>query len=292
MHQERAQALVNRRTPTILAATILGAVLMTSTTASAYCHKSTCDPKKESCETDEYDCVSSGRGVAWTTSPIPYRFHAAGSALFDDRSLRATVRRAFQAWENVECSSGQTSLRFGEGEDIETDPPAGEAAPLDYGIYFRDDVWPEGKLDLALSRVDLYRSGRIYGANIEVNTADKRFRLSSDDEGDYDLEAVLIHEVGHYLGLDHSGEPGSIMARSYCDGREPCPLGTEELRTLGTDDIAAVCRLYPPAQTGLDQTGGCRSVPGQAPAWPWLVLPLVGAIRRARLVRRKRTTHF
>jgi len=267
------------------------AIELEASEASAYCHKSTCNPEKEECEKDEYDCVSSGRGMAWTSLPIPYRFHAAGSEHFRSKDLRAAVKRAFKTWETVECENGEvTSLHFKQGADIEEDPERGAAAPLDFGIYFRDEAWPEAASDIALSRVTARtKSGTIAGANIEVNTAQKTFRLQEDDEGEFDLEAVMIHEVGHYLGLDHSSDQDSIMVADYCNGEKPCTKSTDILRALGADDVAAVCRLYPPAPT---DTSSCtasaiKRSPSTTNAPLWSV-PAVAALIAIRLLRRRR----
>lgn len=62
--------------------------------------------------------------------------------------------------------------------------------------------------------------------------------------GEYDLETVVLHELGHMLGLDHSPERGSIMNSSY-HGQQ---------RTLGIDDVNGICALYP-----VDPAAGTRT---------------------------------
>lgn len=52
--------------------------------------------------------------------------------------------------------------------------------------------------------------------------------------GQYDFFTVVLHELGHSLGLDHSFEPGSVMGPSYVGAR----------RTLSPDDIAGVQSIY------------------------------------------------
>jgi hypothetical protein len=261
---------------------------MAAAPASAYCHKSTCNPTKQSCAVDKYGCVSSGYGYVWSSLPIPYRFSSAGSSHFDDaEEMRDVVRRAFQKWEDVDCAHGPTSLSFSEGADTDSEPAAGKPAPRDFGIYFRDDAWPDNDTTaLALTRQDSYlETGQISGASIEVNTAEKTFRLSPDDDGEFDLEAVLTHEVGHYLGLDHSKEPGAIMAPYYCENTKPCLKSTDELRALGADDIAGVCRLYPPAGASPPSkpTATCSLARTEAPLWPWAAFPLIAWLRRRSL---------
>jgi hypothetical protein len=56
---------------------------------------------------------------------------------------------------------------------------------------------------------------------------------------DPDLYSVVLHEVGHSLGLRHSDRPGSVMYPYY-----------RRLAALQADDIAALQRLYASPVTG------------------------------------------
>lgn len=62
----------------------------------------------------------------------------------------------------------------------------------------------------------------------------------------YDLRRVLVHEIGHVLGLDHPGPEGQIMAFSY----------REDGAALGTGDIAGAVRLYGPPDPPDDAATG------------------------------------
>lgn len=277
--------------PRSIVALAFALVMTTSSFASAYCQKSTCrEEKGDVCDHDENDCISSGVGVEWpapTYPVLPFHFHAEGSRQFksDDR-MRAVVRRAFHAWTEVSCDEGRTSLAFQEGPDVDVELVVGKPAPRNFAIYFRDDSWRDDKSTLAVTRVDtLDYSGNVTGASIEVNTAEKEFRLSASDPGEYDLQAVITHEVGHYIGLDHSNAPGSIMSARYCEDQRPCPKDVESLRALGADDRAAVCRLFPPGAT--KEATGCTvcktAERRRSDVWPWLAfVPVAVAFRRRR----------
>lgn len=93
-------------------------------------------------------------------------------------------------------------------------------------------------------------NGNITEADIVINpnlfASDGGPRFSTDGtSGTYDLESILTHEVGHLLGLDHSGVIGATM--------QPL-LGVNNLygvqaftvRTLSEDDQAAAHTLYNP----------------------------------------------
>ncbi|MBX7134316.1 MAG: matrixin family metalloprotease [Fimbriimonadaceae bacterium] len=84
----------------------------------------------------------------------------------------------------------------------------------------------------------LYGPGGTLTGDVHVNITklwvDDPF---DDDDGvDYDLHTVLLHEVGHALGLGHSDVVGSVMGASYDGGK----------RTLSADDIEGITHIYGP----------------------------------------------
>lgn len=220
--------------------------------AGAFCRSTTCTG--DDCPRDADGCPTEGNVVRWGKLPLHYRFHARGSRLIVRDEARAAIRAALFRWTDAVCRDGRrTSLRFVEDEDIEEDKPLdlarGETVSLPFGIYFRDFGWPHDGVDqtLALTNHSFKKSGFITYADFEINTGSKRFATTEDAEGT-DLQAVMTHEAGHYIGLAHSREPQSIMAESYCDtGDKRCDHGKVVARRLAEDDIEAVCTLYPPS---------------------------------------------
>lgn len=70
--------------------------------------------------------------------------------------------------------------------------------------------------------------------NVEKTWVDDPFDLPGD--GIYDLHTVLLHEVGHALGLAHSDVPGAVMAPTYAGAK----------RALAADDIEGITYIYGP----------------------------------------------
>jgi hypothetical protein len=227
------------------------AVLFHADPAGAFCRTTTCDPNAgDTCRKNENGCVRDGVVLKWKTSPITYRFHRGGSEKLDNDKAREAIRRAFDAWENVTCTNGRrTSLRFQEGSEFNADKPLNnKQAPQNFGIYFRDTEWPHDDAEESLALTNqVYGkvTGTIDYADIEINTAVETFSLADSQPG-IDLQAVLTHEVGHYIGLAHSNDPTSIMVARYCQNQDRCGEGIDRKRELSEDDIIAVCAAFEP----------------------------------------------
>jgi len=221
--------------------------------AQAFCRTTTCDTTRQDCSVDENGCARAGTPLTWRALPIAYRFHARSSEKLDRDAVREAVRSAFQRWSDVTCAKGQrTSLRFREGEDIDEDRPMDPAAKgADHlGIFFRDDGFkasssPDHTLALTTHTFGLV-NGKVDYADIEVNTSVATFATSEAEPG-IDLQAVITHEVGHYIGLAHSLVPESIMVHDYCQSAIRCGNSKSDARKLSDDDRFAVCALFPPS---------------------------------------------
>lgn len=65
-------------------------------------------------------------------------------------------------------------------------------------------------------------------------------------EGEYDLQSVATHEIGHALGLQHTTVHGAVMTKSIGSGRA--------VRVLHQDDINGIQAKYGPRTPGPHQT--------------------------------------
>jgi hypothetical protein len=66
----------------------------------------------------------------------------------------------------------------------------------------------------------------------------------------YDVETTALHEIGHLLGLAHSGDPGAVM---FAAGQ-----ANFIHRELAPDDLEGIRDLYPDTPTGDRDRGGRR----------------------------------
>ena len=75
---------------------------------------------------------------------------------------------------------------------------------------------------------------------MEINSANYRFSVDGEPSGgERDLGSVLLHEVGHFLGLSHSGDRSAVMYAYYA----------AQMAALTQDDIDGICAIYPPDGT-------------------------------------------
>ncbi len=70
--------------------------------------------------------------------------------------------------------------------------------------------------------------------HLDVNRTWRDDPTDTNADGDFDLFTVVLHELGHSLGLGHSAVSGSVMEGNYAGAR----------RTLHADDIAGIQAIY------------------------------------------------
>jgi hypothetical protein len=246
-----------------LIATVLAVALSTfSSTASAFCRTTTCEPDLETCARDDRGCVTTGVQLRWSKLPVIYRVSARGSTAFGRDEARTKIAAAFDVWTKAVCSDGRkTSLSVVEGDAMAEDKPLGQKrGPEPFGIYFRDGAWPypSATTTLAITNQEYGKeSGRIIYSDIEVNSAKTSLAI---------LELVVVHEAGHYLGLAHSQVPGSIMGAEYNSTGGGAPIA---------DDLSGICELFPPDGLPDEEDEGCQVTSTADFRPPWFPLAVL-----------------
>jgi len=150
-----------------------------------------------------------------------------------DGSRQACLRAfdtAAAAWSAPACSD--VTIRFGgwtSRTEVGQDP---ETTQKDFNLILIRRVTPDDERDPRSLSITTYdrTSGGIVDCDIEL--FDEEYGLTEAD-----LHNVLIHELGHALGLGHSPDRRAVMYRWTQPGAKRMDLGT--------DDLAALCRLYP-----------------------------------------------
>lgn len=145
----------------------------------------------------------------------------------------------FDVWNDVECSYFQLIFGGYTDEDRRGYNPFVEDNVN--ALMFRDRAWPHRTDILALTSVTFAKtSAEIVDADIEFNTDIYDFTtdVSNPLLIRVDFLNTLVHELGHVVGLDHSGV---IEASMYFEA----PEGETKKQSLHNDDIAGVCEAYP-----------------------------------------------
>lgn len=137
---------------------------------------------------------------------------------------RDAVKRAAATWNN---DIGREVIKIGGVTKMSG--PAQDGANV---IYFLDS-WESDRTN-EQARTTVYWAGtRIYEADIRVNNRDFNFFWGNDPVGGrVDIESLILHEMGHVLGLGHSTTAKSVMAKSL-------PSATLR-RDLSTDDLSSI----------------------------------------------------
>ncbi len=177
-----------------------------------------------------------------------------GGALITGGVTMATfLQRApedFRAWTTARVSTCSTSYDVAMGANFAS--PAGTAAVASGDgrnsvIWLTGTSWRYSSATLALTTTNFnLPSNEIFDADMELND-NVGWDTTGQVAGAYDLESVLTHEAGHFLGLDHT--PAVFEAVMY-------PLvqpGTLK-RNLAAADLNDVCTVYPGAPGALGTT--------------------------------------
>jgi predicted Zn-dependent protease len=237
--------------PAVLA---LSAIITFPLEANAYCRTTTCAQQKPppECYLDNHvgTCQMMGNPLFWAKPCVSFSVQKDGSNRSGNRitadQLQEVVRTCFDNWQNVDCGDGRLPNML-----VETYPQVdcaeavySQTQPNQNVWMFHDDTWPYeggGELTIALTLVSFNRkTGEIYDVDVELNSNQRIFALevSALDRTKDDLQSVVQHESGHFLGLAHSDDRSSTMWLNY--------TGNVDMRTLEADDVAGMCAISPP----------------------------------------------
>jgi len=161
----------------------------------------------------------------WASTPVSVPVYQVGNNSVADGSGGVNaVRSAITAWGMV--SSSVTSQQAVRG-----------SAPATIMLNNNGKIC-NGSC-LAATLTGYYTGSTIYDADVYTNTKYK-FYSSGEADGcssEFDIEGIMVHEVGHVIGIGHSNVTGATMYPSV----SACNAAN---RTLEADDIAAKNDLY------------------------------------------------
>lgn len=169
---------------------------------------------------------------------------AAGSdSGVDKRESAASVHRAvmdaIRAWTlpgraklelDVDFTDAQ-SVNSGENIVTFTDP-----TPFDTGLCNKDTY-------ISCTLISFTEDGAIAGASVAFNPYKRHSSIGL--EGTHDIGLMMMHEMGHVLGIDHSFVVDSVMLAEA--EQEPAAGAPRQfaVRRLSEDDLSMLAGIYP-----------------------------------------------
>ncbi|HUR80386.1 MAG TPA: matrixin family metalloprotease [Thermoanaerobaculia bacterium] len=165
----------------------------------------------------------------WATTPITVRVYNVGNSTITDGDGGVTaVVGAIRAWGIISSSTTSSAAVRGTA-------PATIMLNTNGG-----GLCTGGCLAATLTGYYTTQTGddRIYDADVYTNTAQPLYSSrESGCSGEYDIDGIMTHEVGHVIGLGHSSVAGATMYPSV----SACNTSP---RSLATDDINGKNDLY------------------------------------------------
>lgn len=174
----------------------------------------------------------------WSNSSVVFTINDGADPRIADGTDEAAVRLAFREWDDV------SSSRIAFFEDTGASRSRTDWSSDDVHLVIWDMAGTSGFFDsasgglVAITPVDFVpNTGEILDADILFNG--KNYTFSTDlTGGTFDIQNVATHEVGHFIGLDHSAVVGATM-NPFAN------TGDTRLRSLEQDDIAGASAIYP-----------------------------------------------
>lgn len=189
-----------------------------------------------------------GKGLTWREGKVTMRVSrtvhwGSGDSGVDRRESAASVHSAIldamQAWVRPGRARVELDVAFTDahtvnsGENIVTftDP-----APFDTGMCNKDTY-------IACTLISFTEDGAIGGASVAFNPYKRHSSIGLD--GTHDIAHIMMHEMGHVLGIDHSIVADSVM---LAEAEQEPAQGAPRLfaiRKLSEDDLSTLAGIYP-----------------------------------------------
>lgn len=193
--------------------------------------------------------------VTWNLNPSAPNVNTSGGA-----TLLQSLQNSFSSWQNASLNSQSLvniTISQGSLSETQTTPDSNDCVNI---IGFTDGT----KSDFSTGTIAFTDIATTFGgspnqyscngsgtytcplpscivdSDIEFNPSVTFSTTATTPTSSFDLQSIATHEIGHFLGMDHSGLASSIMFAFGDSGGVP-------QRTLSTDDAIGIGSVYPSA---------------------------------------------
>ncbi|HEX7477148.1 MAG TPA: matrixin family metalloprotease [Polyangiales bacterium] len=190
-------------------------------------------------------CASDGTPLVWKRQCISYsvapRSHSTTPTLGE---LRDLVDRSFRTWSDVTCSGQPLALSLAQSAELsmcdkpEYNATAGNANTVLFVTDWQARKLPAEAFGLTMVWHDS-RTGEIVDADMQLNETLGTLAICKQRcaQAEVDLQNIITHEAGHFLGLGHSQERTACMFGQAL-------VGETSKRFLSLDDETGICATY------------------------------------------------
>jgi hypothetical protein len=142
-----------------------------------------------------------------------------------------------EAYAAIDRAVEEINLKAGNGHDLLKIIARGADGALNpqkdgYSMIYWFKEWDGNRSEQA--RTTIYWQGaEIFEADMRINAATFSYNEGVDSNfTNVDLQSLVLHELGHVLGLAHNATTGSVMNITLEDGQDRRKLGTVDLASL------------------------------------------------------------
>lgn len=221
------------------------ALIASAAPAAAFCRTTTVKTAADFNPTGG-ECFDEGVPLFWRNACVGYSLNRTGSRKVALDDAARIISQAFVKWTGATCPT-DGSMRSRVSIDVRDLGPVdcasvelNQRGPNQNVIVFRDDDWKHPPTVLGLTTTTFVPGiGELINADMELNTTVKMAFRDPVPADEYDFDAVVTHEVGHFFGLAHSQDS---LATMYAN----VDKALTRPRQLAADDINGICDIYRP----------------------------------------------